>query len=82
MLGRHMTAPTLLRRITRALGAASAQQNMPPGSTWNEREDTLAGVDAHFAAVGEDDALEPDDFLAVAELIARAGDHIARLQRR
>ena len=43
----------------------------------------LAGsVEAHFLAVGEYDAFEPDDLLAVGELIADARDHVAGLDRR
>src|SRR5256885_9794747 len=42
----------------------------------------LAAVEAQFLAVGQYDALEPDDLLAVGELIAGARDHVAALDRR
>src|SRR5438094_226356 len=41
-----------------------------------------AGVEAHFLAVGQYGAFEPDDLLAVGELIADARDHVAGLHRR
>src|SRR4029450_3931589 len=42
----------------------------------------LAAVDLYLLAVGQHDALEPDDFLAVVELIADTRDHVARLDCR
>src|SRR4029453_10187481 len=44
--------------------------------------DHLAAVDLYLLAVGQHDALEPDDFLAVVELIADTRDHVARLDCR
>ena len=41
-----------------------------------------AAVDADLLAVSEHHALEPDDLLAVGELIAGARDHVTRLDRR
>src|SRR5262245_60183021 len=42
----------------------------------------LTAIEAHFLTVGEYNALEPDDLLAVGELIADPGDHVAGLHRR
>src|SRR5207247_6110311 len=42
----------------------------------------LAAVEAQVLAVGQYDALEPDDLLAVGELIADARDYVAGLVRR
>src|SRR5688572_9412412 len=54
-----------------------------PALEWCASESyTLSAVDADLLAVREHDALEADDFLAVGELIAGAGDHVARLHRR
>src|SRR5687767_16029949 len=41
-----------------------------------------AAVDVDLLAVSEHHPLEPDDLLAVGELIAGARDHVARLNRR
>src|SRR5712691_4974331 len=43
---------------------------------------SLAAVEAQFLAVGQYGALEPDDLLAVGELIADARDHVAGLHCR
>jgi hypothetical protein len=40
------------------------------------RDGTLAGVDLELLAVGKGDLFEPDDLLAVPELVADAGDSL------
>src|ERR1051325_1864488 len=40
-----------------------------------------AAVEVHFLAVGHDDVLEPENLLAVGELISGRGDDVARLER-
>src|SRR6202047_5461467 len=43
---------------------------------------SLFAVEAQFLAVGQYDALKPEDLLAVGKLIADARDHVAGLHHR
>src|SRR5438105_14817946 len=65
-------------RLVRRRRASARRSAGLKAGRYVDVKNALAAVNAQFPAVGQHHPLEPDDLLAVRELVADARDHVAR----
>src|SRR5438132_1132845 len=85
----HDAFPTATTGIPNVLPMCRRQKVLPmswrralKAGRYVDVKNALAAVNAQLPAVGQHHPLEPDDLLAVRELVADARDHVARPDRR